>query len=55
MPSRRKSTARPRARKLTRSFDPQAFLTSAAIGRTLHTYQPKQAIFSQGDRADTIF
>jgi len=55
MPSRRKSTARPRARKPTRRFDPQAFLTSAAIGRTLHTYQPKQTIFSQGDHADTVF
>ena len=25
------------------------------MGRTIHQYRPKQAIFSQGERADTVF
>jgi CRP/FNR family transcriptional regulator, cyclic AMP receptor protein len=55
MPSRRKSPIRRRTQPSTRSFDPQAFLTSAGIGRTVHTYKPKQAVFSQGEPADTVF
>jgi CRP/FNR family transcriptional regulator, cyclic AMP receptor protein len=55
MPSRRKSPAHRRARKPIRNFDPLAFLTSVGIGRTVHHYKPKQAIFSQGQRADTVF
>jgi CRP-like cAMP-binding protein len=55
MSSRRKLPPRRRAPKLTRSFDPQAFLTSAGIGRTVHLYKPKQTVFSQGERADTVF
>ena len=56
MPSRRKSRTRQRpASKRIRSFDPQAFLSNAGLGRTVHHYRAKQAIFSQGDRADAVF
>ncbi len=44
-----------RTRKLTRLFDPRAFLAHAGIGRTVHIYKPKEAIFSQGERADAVF
>jgi len=36
-------------------FDPKAFLNQPGIGRTVHQYIPRQVIFSQGDRADSIF
>jgi hypothetical protein len=36
-------------------FDPNAFLAQAGIGRTVRRYRPKQPIFSQGDRANTVF
>jgi CRP/FNR family cyclic AMP-dependent transcriptional regulator len=55
MSSRRKLPPRRRAPKPTRSFDPQAFLTSAGIGRTVHHFKPKQTVFSQGEQADTLF
>jgi CRP/FNR family transcriptional regulator, cyclic AMP receptor protein len=55
MSSRRKLPPRRRAPKPTRSFDPQAFLTSAGIGRTVRHFKPKQTVFSQGERADTVF
>jgi CRP-like cAMP-binding protein len=55
MPSLRKPTARHRTRTPTIAFDPQAFLASAGIGATVCRYTPKQVIFSQGDRADTVF
>jgi CRP/FNR family transcriptional regulator, cyclic AMP receptor protein len=55
MPSLRKSSARHRARKPTSRFDPQAFLAGAGVGGTLRSYKPKQAVFSQGDRADSVF
>ena len=35
-------------------FDAAAFLTSAGIGKTVTTYQPGKAIFSQGDSADSV-
>jgi len=55
MSSRRKSPAHRRAQKPSRIFDPRAFLTSVGIGRTVQHYKPKEAIFSQGDPADTVF
>ncbi len=55
MPSLRKSSARHRARKLASSFDPQAFLAGAGVGGTVCRYKPKQVVFSQGDRADSVF
>ncbi len=56
MPLRRKSRTRQRrAPKGIKSFDPQAFLSNVGLGRTVQYYRPKQAIFSQGDRADAVF
>jgi CRP/FNR family transcriptional regulator, cyclic AMP receptor protein len=55
MSSRRKSPAHRRSQKPGRDFDPLAFLTSVGIGRTVHQYKPKQAVFSQGEPADTVF
>jgi CRP/FNR family transcriptional regulator, cyclic AMP receptor protein len=56
MPPLRKLPPRSRrARKLTTPFDPNRFLAQAGIGRTVRRYRPKQAIFSQGDRANTVF
>ena|ERR1700741_2139624 len=36
------------------TFDPKDFLASSGIGKTLRRYSPKQVIFSQGERADTV-
>jgi CRP/FNR family transcriptional regulator, cyclic AMP receptor protein len=56
MPSPRKSSTRlPRRPTHTKPFDPKSFLTSVGVGRTFHHYRPKQAIFLQGERADTLF
>jgi len=54
MPPRRLPTKR-RAQKQTKVFDPQAFLASAGVGRTVNHYRPKHAVFSQGERADAVF
>src|ERR1700751_2386637 len=43
------------ARKETKLFDPTVFLATVGLGRTLRRYRPKQAVFSQGDPADTVF
>lgn len=50
MPSRQRSSQEP-----SNLFDPKIFLANAGAGRTLRHYRPKQAIFSQGERADTVF
>lgn len=50
LPSRQRSVQEP-----SKLFDPKAFLANAGAGRTLRHYRPKQAIFSQGERADTVF
>ena len=55
MSPRRKSPPRPRNRQPVRDFDPQAFLTSAGVGKAVFQYKPKQAVFSQGEHADTVF
>ena len=55
MVSRRRSPAERRARKQAKVFDPQAFLANTGVGRTVQSYKPKQAIFSQGERADAVF
>jgi CRP/FNR family cyclic AMP-dependent transcriptional regulator len=44
-----------RAQKQNPPFLLQAFLAHAGIGRAVQHYRPKQAIFSQGDRADAVF
>jgi CRP-like cAMP-binding protein len=48
-------TRRRRAPKPVIFFDPKAFLASAGMGKTVHRYSPKRAIFSQGERADAVF
>src|SRR5580765_5494290 len=56
MPTPRRLPPRSRrAKKRIIPFDPNAFLAQSGIGRTVHRYRPKQAIFSQGDRANTVF
>jgi CRP/FNR family cyclic AMP-dependent transcriptional regulator len=37
------------------TFDPAAFLANAGLGRRIVELQPKQAFFSQGDPADSVF
>jgi CRP/FNR family cyclic AMP-dependent transcriptional regulator len=36
-------------------FDPRSFLATAGIGKMLRQYVPKEALFSQGGPADTVF
>jgi len=43
------------SQKQTKPFDAKVFLASVGAGRTVYHYRPKQAIFSQGDRADAVF
>ena len=37
------------------AFDPKVFLTGAAEGGTVATYQARQVIFAQGNPADAVF
>jgi CRP/FNR family transcriptional regulator, cyclic AMP receptor protein len=56
MPSPRKSpTRRPRGFRPIKLFDPKEFLANAGIGRTIHEYRAKQAIFSQGQSSDAVY
>jgi CRP/FNR family cyclic AMP-dependent transcriptional regulator len=41
--------------KKKRPFNVQKFLSSADGTRTISTYQTKQKVYSQGDRADAVF
>jgi CRP/FNR family cyclic AMP-dependent transcriptional regulator len=43
------------ARKGSKPFSSQSFLTSVGPGRKLLTFKPKQTVFSQGDPADSVF
>lgn len=52
---RRLPTRKHLAQKQAKVFDPKAFLASIGTGRTVRHYRPKQAIFSQGDRAEAVF
>jgi len=36
-------------------FDPETFLAQAGLGRRIVRLNPKEAFFSQGDRADCVF
>jgi CRP-like cAMP-binding protein len=36
-------------------FDPEVFLAQAGLGRRIVRLNPKEAFFSQGDRADCVF
>jgi CRP/FNR family cyclic AMP-dependent transcriptional regulator len=48
-------TRLPRRPTQTKRFEPRVFLANVGVGRTIRHYRPKQAIFSQGDRADAVF
>jgi CRP/FNR family transcriptional regulator, cyclic AMP receptor protein len=52
---RRLPTRKSRAQKQAKLFDSKVFLANVGAGRTAQHYRPKQAIFSQGDRADAVF
>jgi CRP-like cAMP-binding protein len=41
--------------KPTAKFDAKAFLTKAGTGRSVSVYRKKQVVFTQGDRADSVF
>ena len=43
------------AQKRSRGFSSHAFLTLPGPGKTIKTYSPKHAIFSQGDNADAVY
>ena len=43
------------ARKRKRPFDPKEFLSKVNGGRTIATYRKNQAIYRQGDPADSVF
>jgi CRP/FNR family cyclic AMP-dependent transcriptional regulator len=45
----------PGGRKPSKSFDPNEFLTSAGLGRTVRRYKPRELIFSQGENADAVY
>ncbi len=56
MPSARRSPAgQPRPKKQSNCFDPKVFLANIGVEKAVRRYRPKQAIFSQGDRADAVF
>jgi CRP/FNR family transcriptional regulator, cyclic AMP receptor protein len=55
MPLLRRSLTRRRPLQKTKLFDPQTFLASTGVGRTVHHYRAKQAVFMQGERADAVF
>jgi CRP/FNR family cyclic AMP-dependent transcriptional regulator len=43
------------ANKKIRGFDPDTFLASIGNGRKLLTFEKKQTIFTQGEKADSVF
>src|SRR5260370_3059121 len=53
--TRRMPRRQPRGGKPTKLFDPNEFLASAGLGRSVHRYKQRQIIFSQGDTADAVY
>ena len=43
------------ATKKNRGFDPNTFLATIGDGRKMLAFEKKQAIFTQGDKADSVF
>lgn len=41
--------------KKRRKFDPQTFLSTVDVGRTIAVFPEKQTIFSQGESSDAVF
>jgi CRP/FNR family cyclic AMP-dependent transcriptional regulator len=54
-PTRRLLTPKSLSRARLKLFDSKNFLSTVGAGRSVRHYRPKQAIFSQGDRADAVF
>jgi len=54
-PPRRLPTRRVHGFRPIKPFDPKKFLANAGIGRTIHEYRAKQAIFSQGQSSDAVY
>jgi CRP/FNR family transcriptional regulator, cyclic AMP receptor protein len=52
---RRSSKRQRRVSKPVKPFDAKAFLAQAGFGRTVHQFDPKRAIFSQGEPAAAVF
>ncbi len=52
---RRMPRRQPRGGKPTKLFDPNEFLASAGLGRSVHRYKQRQIVFSQGDTADAVY
>jgi CRP-like cAMP-binding protein len=52
---RRLPTRKSLTQRAARAFDPENFLATVGVGRSVRRYRPKQSIFSQGDRADAVF
>ncbi len=50
VPTRRRDPRRP-----LDVFDPKTFLANTGIGKTVRRFSQKQAIFSQGERANAVF
>jgi CRP/FNR family transcriptional regulator, cyclic AMP receptor protein len=56
MSSPRRSTKRKLVgHKPGKQFDPNEFLASSGLGRTVHRYRPKQIILSQGQAAGAVY
>ena len=55
LPPSRLPRRKPSIQNPTNLFDPKAFLANAGVGRTIRHFNPKQIIFSQGERADAVF
>ena len=55
IPPRRLFTRKTSARRQIKLFDPKVFLSTGGVGRTVHYYRPKEAIFSQGESANAVF
>ena len=45
----------PKTKDNSAAFDPRAFFEAMGRSRTVSTYRPQDAIFSQGDRADSVY
>ena len=56
MGSQSKATKRTKKRaKKKRRFDPQVFLATVGLARSISQYRPADKIFSQGDPSDAVF
>ena len=55
IPIRKLPTRKSLSQKQAKPFNLKVFLATVGAGRTVRQYRPKQAIFSQGDRADAVF